>query len=108
MAMSPLPSRSGNVLLVACRKRLIRDTVRLACLAALLLLAAVGALPADEHSERGLMFSQPHNGEWNQMGAVLGNIGDPRFHWMSPQAIKVAHGRLEKFAPSDERAHAFF
>jgi Chitobiase/beta-hexosaminidase C-terminal domain len=60
-------------------------------------------------NERGLVFGEPHDGDWSQVGLYLGlPVYGSTFRAMAPEAIKIAQGRFHHFSPLDERQHAYF
>lgn len=87
---------------------------RVAVFAALLAVLYFSVLPAAQAQaptlkyERGIIFANPVNGEWNKLGVYVGRPGASQFSLLSPDAIKVAHGRLEKFMPADQNNNAYF
>lgn len=60
-------------------------------------------------NERGLVFGQPHDGDWSRIGIYLGlpsYVGT--FKAMAPEAIKIAQGRFHHFSLADNRQYAYF
>lgn len=59
--------------------------------------------------ERGSIFMTPKQNDWSQVGIYVGNPkAVAAFKAMRPDAIKVAHGRIQHFCPKDENAWAVF
>lgn len=60
-------------------------------------------------SERGLVFGQPHDGDWSRVGIYVGlpSYADT-FRAMAPEAIKVSQGRFQHFSQADGRQYAYF
>lgn len=60
-------------------------------------------------NERGLIFGEPHDGDWSNVGLYLGlPVYGATFKAMAPEAIKIAQGRFHHFSPMDDHQHAYF
>lgn len=59
-------------------------------------------------SEIGLIFAYPNGFSWTDVGAFVGLIGSGYFAKMSPDAIKVEHGRAQHFMPADDKGYSHF
>lgn len=59
-------------------------------------------------SEIGLIFAYPNGFTWRDVGAYVGTPGSEYFARMSPDALKIQHGRFQHFCPADDSHFAFF
>ena len=60
-------------------------------------------------NERGLIFGEPHDGDWARVGAYMGlPVYEATFQAMAPAAIKIAQGRFHHFSAADDRQFAYF
>jgi hypothetical protein len=59
-------------------------------------------------SEIGLIFAYPNGFSWRDVGALVNTPGSKYFAQMSPDALKIQHGRFQHFSPSDDNHNAFF
>jgi hypothetical protein len=58
--------------------------------------------------EIGLIFAYPNGFNWRDVGAYVGTPGSEYFARMSPEALKIQHGRFQHFCAADENQFAFF
>jgi hypothetical protein len=60
-------------------------------------------------NERGLVFGEPHDGDWSRVGAYLGlPVYRDKFRAMAAEAIKISQGRFHHFSEADTRQYAYF
>lgn len=60
-------------------------------------------------NERGLFYGKPDGSDWSQIGAYAGAVDDQSaFQAMNPDAIKIALGRFQHFAPEDDTKWSLF
>ena len=59
-------------------------------------------------SEIGLIFAYPNAFSWRDVGAFVGTPWSEYFARMSPDALKIQHGRFQHFCPADDKTFALF